>query len=212
MRITSALLLAMLALSRVGTAVAVDKGLFSNLPGAHLPEPSPFLEPSGLPTTTQRIAMEAREAEEAARIKKNTRFTDLIGAAAADGSIGFIDRTYSESKVRSKPGAPLFLLTKDHYKKLEEQGIELEQWDLVARATNQEHFDYLIGIARENMMGKETRAQFGMLANIAAGALDPSIMAALMGFLFAGGLGFIFGGPGKKNIELEITPAPDRSG
>ena len=212
MRITSALLLAMLALSRVGTAVAVDKGLFSNVPGAQPSEPSPFLEPRALPSNIDRAMTEAREAEEAARIKKNTRFTDLIGAAAADGSIGFIDRTYSESKVRSKPGSPPFIVTDDHLKKLREQGIDEEQWDLFTRATNQEHFDYLTGIARENMVGKETRAQFGMLANIAAGALDPSIMAALMGFLFAGGLGFIFGGPGKKNIELEITPAPDRSG
>ena len=201
-----------MALSRVGTAVAKDKGLFSNVPGAQASEPTPFLAPRALPSNIDRAIAAERDAEEAARVKRNTKFTDLIGVAAADMTIGYIDRTYSESKVRAPIGSPPFLLTDDHFKTLTAQGIDSEQWDLFARATSQRHFDYLTGIARENQLGKETRAQFGMLANIAAGALDPSIMAALMGFLFAGGLGFIFGGPGKKNIELEITPAPDRSG
>lgn len=148
-------------------------GLFSKLPGANRETvPDAKYTPN-----IERDMAEQREADEIERTKENTSFTELIGAAAADGTIGYLDRAYSESKVRARPGDKPFLLTDDHFKLLEERGVEQEQWSLFERATSQEHFDFLYGIAVENMETKRTRAQFGMLANMAADSLDPGMFA-----------------------------------
>lgn len=150
-----------------------------------LPEPSATRSVTEQAQTAEAVhrggSLARREAGRAQRehdrtVRDNTTAWDLIGAAQVDGGIGFIHRSYLNNEVLDRAD-PEYRLPDDFQKRMEAAGIGPDQWELFAKATSEEHFELLMRFARENQDVNETRAQFGLVANMASGFTDPVAFA-----------------------------------
>jgi len=121
--------------------------------------------------------MRRKEAERVAEERRDgAEFGELIGAAQVKGGIGFLHRGWQEEHVAKYD--PDWKLPDDFQEEMATYGISPGQWELFGRATSQEHYELLREFALQNEMVKETQAQFGMAANVAASFTDPVAFAA----------------------------------
>ena len=154
------------------------------LPSMYAREGQPNL---ALPSAgvTQLDAQARTDAATEQKTKDATTFTDLIGAKIVQGPIAWADRALQEQGVPRDPdfyGAALQPVIDDWRK----AGLE-HQMELLERATSPAHAELLKGFAIQNKMAQEDSARSGLLSNLAAGALDPSMFA--IGAL-SGGAGY----------------------
>ncbi|MGE8227018.1 MAG: hypothetical protein ACN6RK_14645 [Stenotrophomonas sp.] len=110
---------------------------------------------------------------------------DLIGAAMSQGYVGALDNAWEEDRVQK--WTPGWTMPDDIQDRLENEGIPVEQWPLLERASSDDHLDFLIGVARQNAADADMQSQFGILANMGASLLDP--VGASIDFA-SGGLGY----------------------
>ncbi len=150
-----------------------------------LPDVLPRSSPNAIAAEAQRRnqgGLSARNTQaranerEAERVKDDTTAGELIGATQVQGGIGFLHRGALENDVLSRAD-PNYRLPEDFQKQMDNAGIAPEQWELFERATSQEHFEMLKQFAFENQEAAQTQAQFGLIANVAAGFTDPVAFA-----------------------------------
>ncbi|WP_295842526.1 hypothetical protein [uncultured Xanthomonas sp.] len=154
--------------------------MFESLPGADEHKVKPAVQQPIVEAVRERKA--AREG--AQRRKDQTTVWDGIGAAQVKGGIGFIDRFVTELGFDPTPG---YRIPDDARKRWESMGLRPEQWELLGRATSDEHLSYLESIAFQNQMADDDLAQFGLGGQIALGLTDP-VATGLD--LATGGLGY----------------------
>lgn len=145
----------------------------TNIPAQH----TPFVPSVGQPTTLQDENRRLVDEEEAKKLKDSTTVHELIGAAAVQGGIGTIDRVIDSFKYDVDPEfyGKAFTDKRDEWVK---RGVSEDQIPLADKAISAEHMDHLYDLARQNMDAIQTRAQFGIIANIAADFTDPVAFAA----------------------------------
>lgn len=149
--------------------------LASDTPSRSIPEVQAVAATRNQGGERVRLKRDNAERRQAAEVKENTGFGELIGATMVHGTPGYIDRLMQESEVRT-PGAE-YKLPDDFVDQMHKHGIGTDQWEIFSRATNDEHFSLLTGFAMTNEDVKRTQAQFGLVGNIAASAFDPGAAA-----------------------------------
>lgn len=118
----------------------------------------------------------------AQKIKDNTTFHDLIGAKIVQGPIAWADRALQEQGIERDSefyGDKL----QPYLDRAHAAGLD-SQTALLTRATSPAHAELLMSFMQQNKMAQDDSAQFGLLGNVAASVLDPSVFA-LAGFLVA---------------------------
>ncbi|GAA0687699.1 hypothetical protein ISN75_14160 [Dyella marensis] len=141
---------------------------YQNIPASTVPLVPTVGQPTALQSEHQRLVAD----EQAKHEKDATSFGELIGAHAATGKIGWIDRAWESRKFEVDPtfvGKP-FEEKMAEWRRL---GIADDQMPLAYKAVSAAHMDALYPYARQNTDAQHTVAQFGFLGNLAAGATDP---------------------------------------
>jgi len=146
---------------------------FPNIPA----NTTEFVPTVGQPAQVVTDKQHRIAAEEAQRIKDNTSAWDLIGAHAATGKIGWIDRSMQSSEFQPDP---TFVGKRFEDARAEwiKKGVPDSQLPLADKAVSQEHMDLLLSFAQQNALAEHDMAQFGTIANLGAGLTDPVDFAA----------------------------------
>lgn len=127
-----------------------------------------------VPQAKQDIADRATAAEQK-RIQDETSFSDTVGAAGVEGTIGLADRVLTTSQMRVDPNYG-WKESKAFAERLQKAGLG-SQVELASNAFSKEHEDYLFDQAYLNVHAAETMRSSGVVAGLAAGALDPGMIA-----------------------------------
>ena len=155
-----------------------------NLPSMYAQEGQyvPALPSAGV---TKLDAQARTDAAKEQKTKDATSFTDLIGAHVLQGPIGWADRALQEHGVERDPAFYGDAL-KPYIERAHQAGLE-NQMELLERATSPAHAELMLSFMQQNQMAQEDTARAGLLTNMAAGALDPSMFAIGVA---SGGLGY----------------------
>lgn len=145
--------------------------MFDHLPG-RVPAAT-YIDTQTTPLLDQERARRAAEAE-AQRVSDATTVWDGIGSAAAQGTVGLLDRHAEEMGFKTDPA---FRLPENFAEDMKARGLREEQWPLFERAQSAEHYEWLSSIAAQNQVSQDDLSQFGVLGNIGLAALDPGMVA-----------------------------------
>lgn len=120
--------------------------------------------------------LDEKAAEREERLSENTTWRDGLGAAATQGSVGYVARFMHSMRFQPDPkwDADAALKEAEEWRRL---GIAPEQMELLAKATSQESADWLYGVARQNQLAKQEMSRFNVGSQMLLGMADPGMFA-----------------------------------
>lgn len=163
------------------TPAAAQKKAADKLPSIYA-QPGQYVPTQPSAGTTAEAAAARTAAVVAQKTKDSTTFYDLIGAKIVQGPIAWADRARQELGMTRDSefyGDKL----QPYLDRAYADGLD-NQIALLERASSPAHAELLLTFMQQNKMAQDDSAQFGVLGNIFASALDPSVFA-LAGLLLA---------------------------